>query len=89
MLPMTASTAVSGWVMLAMCGVSVTRGWVQNGWPGGSGSGSHTSRMAWPSCPCSSACSKSSWTRWPPRPTLIRVAPRGSWSNSGLDRMPR
>ena len=86
---MTARAAVSGCVMLAMCGVIRTLGCDHNAWSGGSGSGSVTSSTASERCPPSSACSRSDATSCAPRPTCTRLAPRGSFANSVAFNTPR
>ncbi len=75
-------------VRVAMCGVTRMFGWPQKGWSFGSGSTEKASSVAADSWPLASAGSRSASTRWSPRPTLIRCAPRGSLANSAASRKP-
>ena len=80
--------AVSEMVTLATCGVSVMRGWRQNGCSTGSGSVVNTSSVAWAIWPRSSAAIRSASTTWPPRAALMTVAPCGSAASSAALTMP-
>ena len=85
----TTGAAVEGRVSAAMWGVTMTRGWDQKACAGGSGSVWNTSSTASPTCPRSSAASRSASTISVPRPGLMRVAPRGSSASRAASSSPR
>ncbi len=66
---------LSGSLMAALCGVTITLGWSQKRELSGSGSVSNTSSEAAMSVPSSSARRMSSSTCSPPRPALTKTGP--------------
>src|SRR2546427_224604 len=69
-------------VTAATCGLTSTRGWRHNAWPGGRGSAANTSSAAPRRWPASSSSSSAASSSRDPRDTFTTIAPRGSRSST-------